>query len=103
MPPRLGERAHCPADVPEQLEDAQLLEGDARASQLRVAIEERARLRDAAQPELLLPEPPGAYQGPGQVLARIADMREHPIEHAGEPCRAHQEVADAEVAVADGA
>ena len=103
MPPRLRQRPDRPAHVPEQLEDAQIAGRNATAGQLGVSIEERLGLPYPAERQGIAPEAPGANQRPGEVLARIADVGELPVEDAGKTGFSDHQVADAEIPVADDA
>src|SRR5262249_440588 len=57
------------------------------------------RFAHAAQAEGVLPEAPGADARPGEVLGRVADVAELPVEDADQPARPDHQVADPEVAV----
>src|SRR5215213_5267580 len=95
---RLRETADRPLDVAEHLPDAKLVEGDAAAGELVVALEVRLDVADAAEATHVGAEAPGAHERPGHVLDRIADVRELPVEHRDEVIR-DREVPEAEVAV----
>src|SRR5581483_11360429 len=97
----LRQAADRPADVPGELPVVDLLGPDVEAGQLVVALEVRLDRADPAEPLLRHAEPPGTHAGEGEVANRIVEVRELPVEHAGEAVLAHDEVPDAIVAVHD--
>src|SRR5215216_3925 len=101
VPPTLRQAARRPLDVAEHLPPGELALGDLAPRQLRVTLEVRADLADAAEPTVVLAEPPGAYDRPADVLARIREVRELPVEEVLEAALGDDDVPDPEVAVAD--
>src|SRR5439155_27307022 len=97
----LAKRADRPLHVPEDLPHVQLLERDLPARELAVALEIRLDLADPAEASPVDAESPGAHERPRDVLGRIADVRELPVEDADETVGVHGEVAEPEVAVQD--
>src|SRR5207244_608301 len=65
----------------------------------------REELLDGADPGRFRadPEPPGLDAQPGEVLQRIADVDQFPVEDRPQPVLPHDDVAEPEVAVDDGA
>src|SRR5262249_41639833 len=61
--------------------------------------EEFGRRCESAESGLLLPEAPGADARPGEVLGRITDVREFPVEHADESVRSDHQIAESKIAV----
>src|SRR5258706_14354388 len=68
----------------------------------RVWFEELGRFGDAARGPRFAGETPAFREYPADVLERIAEGREFPIEHAGEPAFVHEVIAGAVVAVDEG-
>jgi len=58
------------------------------------------RLRKTAKYLVIAPEAPAGDAAKGQVLHRIAQMRELPVEHGGKTLRRDQQVAHAKIAMA---
>src|SRR2546426_12683569 len=104
MATRLRERADGPLEIPHHLPVGERLRGDVPPGELVVALEVGLQDTDAAERQIVSAEAPGAHTWPCEILGRVADVRELPVEHVLEAALAHHEVPDAEVAVAnDGA
>src|SRR5262249_59716956 len=69
--------------------------------QLVVALEVRPDVADPAEPEVVGPEPPCAYESEREVAGGVVEMRELPVKDADQPALVDHEVADTEVAVDD--
>src|SRR5215208_7652693 len=93
---RLRATADRPLDVAEHLPDAQLVEREVATGEPVVALEVRLQVADAAEVTRVRTEAPRAHERPRDILDRIADVREFPVEHRDEVIR-DREVPRAEV------
>src|SRR5512132_701131 len=101
MSATLRQAADAPLDVAEHFPPVEVGLRDRTAGQLSVAGEVRADLVDAAETPVLGAEAPSAYHRPGDVLARVGEVRELPVEQVLEPAVGDDDVPDPEVAVGD--
>src|SRR3982750_279943 len=101
MAPRLRERADRPLHVAEHLPPQELVDRDLTPRQLDVPLEVRLHVAHSPEPPLVGPETPRAPERPRDVLTRIAEVGELPVEQVFEPAVGDDDVADPEVAVAD--
>src|SRR5947208_15325858 len=100
--PRLHHADDRPLAVPEHLPPAHRRRVDGRAAGARVGGEELLALAEAADRLRVRAEAPRAHAEPAQILHRIADVGELPVEHGAQALGTEDDVADAEVAVHQG-
>src|SRR5213078_1015541 len=100
--PRLHHADDRPLPVPEHLPPARRGRVDGRAAGARVGGEELLALAEAADRLRVRAEAPRAHAEPAQVLHRIADVGELPVEDGAQALGTEDDVADAEVAVHEG-
>src|SRR5215212_3522114 len=101
VPSALRQAARRPLDVAQHLPPRELGLGELAPRQLCIAREVRADLADSPQPPVVGAEPPCANHRPADVLARVGEVGELPIEEVLEAALRDDDVADPEVAVAD--
>src|SRR5439155_24023496 len=82
MAVRLAHAADRPAEVAEDFPVRHRAAVHGPAARRLVGREELVRLSDAAEPQGVLPEAPRTHARPGQVLRRVADVGELPVEDA---------------------
>ena len=85
----LLQRDHRPAQVRHDLPvDAARTRPPCGPTRASYSCRKSSRVRDAAAPAILvLAEAPALREDPADVLERIAERGEFPVEHAGEPRR----------------
>src|SRR3954468_11827391 len=99
MAPGLSDAAHGPAQVSLDFPVAHGLEIDRSAAGFLVSGQELLAAADTPQGKVLPAEAPRTDTGPGQVLGRVAEVAEFPVEDTHQPGRPDHQVADTEVAV----
>src|SRR5262245_45711380 len=99
MPMRLCHRADGPAEIPHHFPVGDLAVVHLSTAGSLVGREELLGGSDAAQPQCVLAEAPRAHARPGEVLVRIAEMGELPVEDARQALRPDHEVAETVIAV----
>ena len=104
-PEQMGRRLHDADDAPlqraERLPPSHDVGIDFRPRRRRVGVEQVLVLTEPTH-RLRRAEPPRPYAQPAEVLQRVADVRDLPVEHGPQAVRTDDEVAEAEVAVHDG-
>src|SRR5262245_29142433 len=80
----LEQREDSPAEIPEELPEAQRVRVDRVPGGALVGLEQLVAPPDTAAGELVVSEAPRADAQPAQILDRIADVRELPVEHGAE-------------------
>src|SRR5262249_32897485 len=88
-----------PAQVAEHLPETHALRIDRAAAGVFVGGEKLFARADAADRLVVAAEAPGAYTQPAQILERVADVRELPVEDRAHAFGTEDDVADAIVAV----
>ena len=95
----LASADHRPLDVSHRLPPAQPLGIGPSAAGRLVGGQERLRLPQPGDREIVVAEAPGAQREPGQVLGRIAGVAELPVDHRREPVLVDDQIAEPEVPV----
>src|SRR5262249_28278886 len=94
---RLSGTDHRPLDVAEGLPVADAIGVDRPAAGGLIGASEVLERADPSHGAIVVPEAPGADAEPADVLRRVSQVRELPVDHRGEPILVDDEVAEAEV------
>src|ERR1700688_2423338 len=95
----LADGDYAPAQIAEDLPEARRFRIDIGAAGFFVSAEEILAGAEAADRLLIVAETPGAHAHPSDVLHRIAEMRQFPIENRAHAFGAKNYIADSVIAV----
>src|SRR3984957_3414680 len=95
----LADRYYAPAQIAEDFPEARRLRIDCGAASIFVSSEEILASAQSSDRFLIIAETPGAHAHPTDVLHRIAEMRQLPIEDRSHAFGTKNDIADSVVAV----
>ena len=90
---------HAPAQRPGELPAAQLLGRDAYARVARVRVQQLLARAEPRRGQVGPREAPGGHAHPAEILDRVAEVRQLPVEHARDALAVDHQVAHPEVPV----
>src|SRR5438105_10196573 len=99
MPVRLRDAADSPAKITEDFPVIQFAAVDVFAARFLISFQKFLDCPDAAETLCILAKAPRTNARPSQVLRRVADVSEFPIENPAQSIRTDHQVADTKIAV----
>ena len=96
---RLHLADHAPLQRAEHLPEVQVRGVDGVTGRVGVDRQQLLGRAESTGAPVHVAEPPRLHAEPAEVLDRVAEVREFPVEHRAQPLRSDDEVAGAEVAV----
>src|ERR1700722_14246279 len=95
----LADRYYAPAQIAEDLPEARRFGIDGGAARIFVSAKKIFASAEPSDRFLIVAETPGTHAHPAEVLHRIAEMRQLPIEDRSHAFRTENDIADSVVAV----